>query len=523
MNNGISLHIGINELSWKYAIRYRELMCAENDARAMLLLAQDNGFRSTLLPPQQAMYKNVTQAVMDAADCLRAGDAFLLTFSGHGSWFDDPCGIEPSGTDSVWCLYDTPITDNEVGQLLSRFAAGVNIVIITDSCSSGSISNKRTMGGQDTACAGVVKAITPDVAKAAWEKYRQENPPLLKGCDHTEIKANVLVISASQDFGRNGGSAAYDGFSRTEHSRFTDVLLRVWRDGAFPGDYLGLFEAVKRVVSAVDFLPCRMNPNYHTEPIGNPSHWAGMVPFSIGKRYAIPGGNVTSNLTTFVPVPSPEANEKNVVVSDTPIETVKAQGLMPADDPAKHTLTLTMEVVVPKGKVERARGATVLILDAQRNIRDVWFVGSEGVGTFVLASGDYTILCMMNYTFSGEVVQRFLPKALRMPNADHELTLKLGGPGDKGDIRAIVKVDGPGSKTIPDRVTVQPGNFVKETGEGGVAYFTGLAAGEYTVTAEVQRICSDGQPRMFTQTKDKVKVPEDDEVPVPFNFTVCSP
>ena len=63
---------------------------------------------------------------------------FLLTYSGHGSQVPDKNGDETEdGYDETWVLYDRQLVDDELYALWSKFAAGVRIVVLSDSCHSG--------------------------------------------------------------------------------------------------------------------------------------------------------------------------------------------------------------------------------------------------------------------------------------------------------------------------------------------------------------------------------------------------
>ena len=78
-----------------------------------------------------------------AAKSLRAGDLFFLTYSGHGGQVPDVTGDEADKQDETWCLYDGQLIDDELYFELSRFAAGVRILVLSDSCHSGTVTRAR--------------------------------------------------------------------------------------------------------------------------------------------------------------------------------------------------------------------------------------------------------------------------------------------------------------------------------------------------------------------------------------------
>jgi hypothetical protein len=73
------------------------------------------------------------------------GDALLITFSGHGTYQPDTDGDEVDGLDEALCPYDLQtngeaLTDDEIRNLFLTRKAGVRIVLISDSCHSGTVT-----------------------------------------------------------------------------------------------------------------------------------------------------------------------------------------------------------------------------------------------------------------------------------------------------------------------------------------------------------------------------------------------
>jgi metacaspase-1 len=139
---GLSLHIGLNRVDDNaYGMAVPPLRGCENDARDMLALARAQQFEaSQLLLTPDATVANVTRAISDAASTLKAGDFFLLTYSGHGSQMRDATGEEPDGLDETWVCYDRQLLDDELYALWGQFQPGVRIVVLSDSCHSGTVT-----------------------------------------------------------------------------------------------------------------------------------------------------------------------------------------------------------------------------------------------------------------------------------------------------------------------------------------------------------------------------------------------
>jgi hypothetical protein len=138
---GISLHIGLNVVDdIAYGTPITPLSGCVNDANAMTALAQSQGFSTTTLLDRDGNSRNIIDAVGDAAGRLRAGDIFMLTYAGHGSQVPDATGDEPDGMDETWVAYDRQILDDELYALWGGFQPGVRILMVSDSCHSGTVA-----------------------------------------------------------------------------------------------------------------------------------------------------------------------------------------------------------------------------------------------------------------------------------------------------------------------------------------------------------------------------------------------
>ena len=96
--------------------------------------------KSTLLLTKKGTRAHALAAMRQAAKRLVSGDLFFLTYSGHGGQVPDVTGEEADKQDETWCLYDGQLIDDELYFELSRFAAGVRILVLSDSCHSGTVT-----------------------------------------------------------------------------------------------------------------------------------------------------------------------------------------------------------------------------------------------------------------------------------------------------------------------------------------------------------------------------------------------
>ena len=139
---GISLHIGLNSVSADaYAGWEGPLAACEFDANDMEALAKAKGMKPTVLLTKKGTRANVLASMRSAAKALKAGDLFFMSFSGHGGQVPDVSGEEDDDKkDETWCLYDGQLIDDELYFELSRFAAGVRVLVLSDSCHSGTVT-----------------------------------------------------------------------------------------------------------------------------------------------------------------------------------------------------------------------------------------------------------------------------------------------------------------------------------------------------------------------------------------------
>jgi hypothetical protein len=94
--------------------------------------------------------ENVINAVTAVAPNLSPGDFFIFYYSGHGTSVPDKSGDEADGKDEALCLV-TPdgeldwsafMTDDDLADLLQEnIPEGVNTIVLSDCCHSGSITD----------------------------------------------------------------------------------------------------------------------------------------------------------------------------------------------------------------------------------------------------------------------------------------------------------------------------------------------------------------------------------------------
>lgn len=258
MARGRSLHIGLNRIDPAHYGSDGALAGCLNDARDMELLAKSQGYEPRIsLLDDNATVSAVKGAINEASAALEAGDLFLVTYAGHGGQVPDTNGDEAADVlggggdakDETWCLFDRQLIDDELYALLGGFRQGVRIIVISDSCHSGTVTRDiGTVGrflGRET-----LDRLYKE-RSAEYDEVQSAYPAR----DRVTIAASVILVSGCMD---NQTSADGNG-----NGRFTEKLKAEWADGAFRGPLKLLRTRI------VQNMPSDQTPNYFM--VGQPN------------------------------------------------------------------------------------------------------------------------------------------------------------------------------------------------------------------------------------------------------------
>lgn len=206
---GVSLHFGLNKVSpivyqgWEGVLK-----TCEADALLMETIAKRSGFNSMGCYLTQAATKlTFKEKFQEALSKLNDEDILFLSFSGHGGKIPDKNGDELDGEDEFWFFYDGIITDDFIFKLLNSITKKIRILIISDSCFSGTIILK---GEKDN-----LLSKSPHFSA----KLRQE----------IRTKAAIQLIASSKENQYSWTGATY--------SLFTEVLEDILIQQCFNGNY----------------------------------------------------------------------------------------------------------------------------------------------------------------------------------------------------------------------------------------------------------------------------------------------
>jgi hypothetical protein len=290
MSNGFSLHIGLNSFDPTHYGWDGKLKGCEADARDMGTIAQSLGYSERkMLLTTEATSARIIGEVVGFAKKLQAGDILFLTYSGHGGQIPDESNEEEDKFDETWCLYDRQLIDDEIYRLLGKFRAGVRIVVLSDSCHSGTVTRMRVelagrkedelarelsrsaaAVGQEDLGDDVRPRLAPlEVTMAAYRAHKDLYSALQSasaGAESTPPQAGVILLSGCMD-----NQLSLDG---PHNGLFTGTLKRVWNGGAFSGGYNLLHQTI------VSRMPPSQTPNLFKVGKVNPT-FINQKPFTI--------------------------------------------------------------------------------------------------------------------------------------------------------------------------------------------------------------------------------------------------
>ena len=149
-----ALCIGIND----YPGTANDLSGCVNDANDWATELTQRGFTATRMLDQAATHAMMSQAISGMIQGATKGDILVITYSGHGTWVPDSSGDEPDGRDEGLCPWDIssagPLLDDDIRTMFSQRPNGVRLVLLSDSCHSGTV----TKGDDSDLDAGAARA-----------------------------------------------------------------------------------------------------------------------------------------------------------------------------------------------------------------------------------------------------------------------------------------------------------------------------------------------------------------------------
>jgi hypothetical protein len=266
----MSLHIGLNAVDPKhYGGWSGPLSACEFDANDMAQIAKAQGMAPKKLLTKAGTRKAVLAGIRAAAKALKKGDLFFLSYSGHGGQVADASGDEDDKQDETWCLYDGQLIDDELYFELSKFAAGVRLLVLSDSCHSGTVTRARPAPLPP----GMRPKLMPaDVALRVYAQHQSFYDGLQRDLAKAAGKApladpDAVLATLSVQSGR---VQSIDG---DHHGAFTGLLRQIWNNGKWTGSHVQFHAQI------VAGMPPSQSPNLFL--LGPAGAFAAQRPFTL--------------------------------------------------------------------------------------------------------------------------------------------------------------------------------------------------------------------------------------------------
>lgn len=148
-----ALCIGINN----YPGTSNDLNGCVNDVEDWSKELKSRGYAVTTLIDSKATKANIIKSIKKIITDARPNDSVVIQYSGHGSFVPDENGDEENGADECICPHDIVkngranfITDDELYDLYALIDKEARLLLIFDSCHSGTVAKAGLILMQET-------------------------------------------------------------------------------------------------------------------------------------------------------------------------------------------------------------------------------------------------------------------------------------------------------------------------------------------------------------------------------------
>lgn len=265
MSKGYSLHIGLNKIDKQHYSDVPELKAAVADAVFWKEFAEQSGYTARHFHDKDATSGAVLAALTDYAAKMVPGDILLLTYAGHGSQIanEKAVGLDNERYDQTWCLFNRELLDDELFEAFRAFREGTRILIVSDSCHSGTMARdvKDPKNLSHHLAAGLEKAVDVRGLRSRKLPLASEQDVMMTYGDSVyapvqqkfrtkaqaaNVKAAVKLLAACQD-----DQTTFDGE----------------KNGVFTESFIGLFKkAATRKKNAPELIDAIRERYYYPRP-----------------------------------------------------------------------------------------------------------------------------------------------------------------------------------------------------------------------------------------------------------------
>lgn len=200
----------------------------ELDVDNIEMILNPLNYQIKTLKTAEATRDRILSALYRAAENTEGGDIFVFYYSGHGGQQPDVNGDELDGMDETLVAYDREVIDDKIHKALGRFRAGVRLVMISDSCNSGTNYRHRM----------TVPVNEQAIFRPMARRLKRE----------LSIDAQLIHLGGCRD---GFGSAGYQ-----HGGAFTIALCEAWEKGSFRGNFKDLHSRI------CDLIKSDQKPQY---------------------------------------------------------------------------------------------------------------------------------------------------------------------------------------------------------------------------------------------------------------------
>ena len=243
----------------------------ELDVDNMAVILDPLGYQVSTLKTAEATRNRILSSLYRAAENLEADDIFVFYYSGHGGQQPDVNGDELDGQDETLVAYDREVIDDKIHEALAKFRSGVRLVMISDSCNSG--TNYRGRMNVQVNEEGIFRPVARRSAR------------------EVSIKAQLIHLGGCRD---GFTSSGYQG-----GGAFTIALCKAWQGGAFTGTFQDLHGRVCELITS------SQRPQYN-------EYGAVSEDFQTQRAFSVP---CSSPIEGFIQLPVIEISSTEVEIS----------------------------------------------------------------------------------------------------------------------------------------------------------------------------------------------------------------
>jgi len=181
---------------------------------------------------EQVTVMKFINSLSTAIKSLKKDDILYVHYSGHGTQLYDQNSDESDGYDEALYLYDGPLRDDEIGNVLDIIPEGAKVILVFDSCYSGTVTKAASMN-QNRFHQMIGLPVRHNV-----------NKKFAKGWKLSTL--NYIVITACEDY-QVCMDAYFDG-------RYNGAFTYYWVQSLFKGvPYINTYKTVKYLLSESEF------------------------------------------------------------------------------------------------------------------------------------------------------------------------------------------------------------------------------------------------------------------------------